>query len=132
MEIRLLGPVQLVSEQETPVQLARRQRALLAALAIEPGRVVDAERLTDVAWGQDLPADPVNALQGRISQLRKALGGDSITMEGGGYRLTVNPTSVDSVRFTSRTSAAGRHIEGLSGVFVLVSGVREPLKPVML
>lgn len=90
-----------------PVRLARRQRALLTILAIDPGHVVRAEQLIDVAWGEDLPADPVNALQGRISQLRKALGSGSIAAEGGGYRLTVDPWSVDAVRFV-RLADEGR------------------------
>ncbi len=100
MEIRLLGSVQLVASHDGPVQLARRQRALLAALAVEPGHVVGADRLVDVAWGDDLPADPANALQGRISQLRKAFDGGGISREGNGYRLCIAPEAVDAVRFT--------------------------------
>ena len=50
-----------------------RLRALLIALALEPGRVVPKATLVDWIWGEHPPADAANALQRLVSRLRKAL-----------------------------------------------------------
>ncbi|TMR92589.1 helix-turn-helix domain-containing protein, partial [Nonomuraea basaltis] len=44
---------------------------MLAALALEPGRIVTRARLVDWIWGQRPPADEVNALQALVSRLRR-------------------------------------------------------------
>ena len=42
------------------------ERALLALLACSAGRVVTVDRLIDDLWGEQLPANPANALQLRV------------------------------------------------------------------
>ncbi|MGW4791411.1 BTAD domain-containing putative transcriptional regulator [Nonomuraea sp. NPDC004297] len=76
-----------------------RLRALLAALALEPGRVVTRARLVDWIWGQQPPADEVNALQALVSRLRRVLPDGVIEAEAGGYRLAVASDAVDAGRF---------------------------------
>ncbi|MFG1678599.1 BTAD domain-containing putative transcriptional regulator [Nonomuraea sp. NPDC049269] len=76
-----------------------RLRALLAALALEPGRIVTRARLVDWIWGQQPPADEVNALQALVSRLRRALPDGVIEASSGGYRLAVAPDAVDVSRF---------------------------------
>ena len=47
MELRLLGPIELRLE-DRPIELGpRKQRALLAMLALQVGRTVSADRLVD-------------------------------------------------------------------------------------
>ena len=88
-------------------------RALLIALALEPGRVVSKATLIDWIWGEQPPADTANALQRLVSRLRKALPEGLIEGQpGGGYRLTVEPDAVDAVRF-ERLVARARDAEGL-------------------
>jgi DNA-binding SARP family transcriptional activator len=89
-----------------------RLRALLIALALEPGRVVSKATLIDWIWGEQLPADTANALQRLVSRLRKALPEGSIEGQPGGYRLTVEPDAVDAVRF-ERLVAQARGAEDL-------------------
>jgi len=62
VEIRLLGPLE-VSSQGHPVEVAgRRLRLLLAVLALQARRVVEAERLVDLLWpAAGLPADPARS-----------------------------------------------------------------------
>ncbi|MFI7452379.1 BTAD domain-containing putative transcriptional regulator [Nonomuraea sp. NPDC049714] len=74
-------------------------RALLAALALEPGRSVTRARLVDWIWGQQPPADEVNALQALVSRLRRVLPDGVIEADSGGYRLAVAPDAVDVYRF---------------------------------
>ncbi|WP_433434969.1 BTAD domain-containing putative transcriptional regulator [Nonomuraea sp. CA-141351] len=76
-----------------------RLRALLAALALEPGRIVTRARLVDWIWGQRPPADEVNALQALVSRLRRVLPDGVIEADSGGYRLAVAPDAVDVCRF---------------------------------
>jgi predicted ATPase/DNA-binding SARP family transcriptional activator len=100
----VLGPVEVRPAAGAPVQLAPSVRALLARLALAPGRVVSVDALTDALWGEDLPADAGNALQLRVSKLRRALvaagvRGDVLVTQAPGYRLAVYPGEVDALRF---------------------------------
>nr|WP_225954970.1 BTAD domain-containing putative transcriptional regulator [Kibdelosporangium phytohabitans] len=76
-----------------------RLRALLIALALDPGRVVQKTTLIDWIWGENPPADAANALQRLASRLRRVLPGEAVDGQVGGYRLVVDPDSVDAVRF---------------------------------
>ena len=87
-----------------PVALQPAVRALLARLALNPGRVVSVDALTDALWGEDLPADAANALQVRVSKLRRALvaagiPGDVLLTRAPGYVLAVEPDAIDVHRF---------------------------------
>ncbi|KPC72336.1 hypothetical protein ADL26_15145, partial [Thermoactinomyces vulgaris] len=73
VRIGLLGAFE-VQVDGTPVNLpGARSRALLAALALEAGKIVPKTRLVDWVWGEEPPADEANALQVLVSRLRKAL-----------------------------------------------------------
>ena len=92
-----------------------RLRALLIALALEPGRVVPKATLIDWIWGEHPPFDAANALQRLASRLRKALPDGLVEGQAGGYRLTVEPEAVDAVRFErkgdqQRAQPGARHI----------------------
>ncbi|MEW1844776.1 BTAD domain-containing putative transcriptional regulator [Nonomuraea angiospora] len=76
-----------------------RLRALLAALALEPGRIVTRSRLVDWIWGEEPPADEVNALQALVSRLRRVLPAGVIEADSGGYRLALAADAVDVCRF---------------------------------
>ncbi|WP_254206414.1 BTAD domain-containing putative transcriptional regulator [Nocardia alni] len=76
-----------------------RLRALLIALALEPGRAVPKTTLVDWIWGEQPPAEAANALQALISRLRRALPDGSLDVQAGGYRLVIDPRAVDAVRF---------------------------------
>ncbi|MGH9036680.1 MAG: BTAD domain-containing putative transcriptional regulator, partial [Acidimicrobiia bacterium] len=113
VEVRLLGaPEVLVAG--TVVQIgSAKQRALLAALALEPGAVLSPERLVDVLWGEDPPESAAGTLRSLVYRLRKALAaadGDEsepLRGRGSGYVLDVEPEAVDADRF-ERLSATGR------------------------
>jgi DNA-binding SARP family transcriptional activator len=53
-ELRLLGTCYAVSEASQPIQFAsRREKELLAALAIDQGRPVARDKILDRIWGRD-------------------------------------------------------------------------------
>ncbi|GGL22396.1 SARP family transcriptional regulator [Planomonospora parontospora subsp. antibiotica] len=104
----MLGPFEVRSHDGAVVEVPGiRLRALLAALALEPGRVVTRARLVDWIWGRRPPADEVNALQALVSRLRRALPDGAIEAGSGGYRLAVPPDAVDVCRF-ERLAAQAR------------------------
>ena len=106
LEVRLLGPIE-VERGGDPVALGgQKPRALLAVLALDPGRVVSVDRLVEALWPGDPPETAPHAVQVYVSQLRKALG-PVIATRPPGYVLDVDPERVDSHRF-SRLAQEGR------------------------
>ena len=112
MQIGILGSFEVRADDGALADVpGARLRALLIALALEPGRVVSKAALIDWIWGEQPPADTANALQRLVSRLRKALPEGLIEGQPGGYRLTVEPDAVDAVRF-ERLVARARDAEG--------------------
>jgi predicted ATPase/DNA-binding SARP family transcriptional activator len=111
----LLGPLAVWTADGRPVALPElKVRALLAHLLAHRGRLVSAERLIDDLWGASLPADPANALQGKVSQLRRVLdaaeagGRGLVAYRQGGYLLQADHDSVDADQFHALTERARR------------------------
>ncbi|MGH2754648.1 MAG: CocE/NonD family hydrolase [Actinomycetota bacterium] len=109
MRYRVLGPLE-VRDDERPLDLgSRKQRAVLALLLIEAGRVVSVDALIDGLWGESAPATAQGTLQAYISNLRKVLEpsrgrGEApavIVSRPPGYVLDVDPDAVDAGRFES-------------------------------
>ena len=84
-----------------------RQRAVLARLALTPGRVVTVDRLVEDVWAGDPPATAVNTLQSYVSLLRRALGDPQLLRrEGPRDTLAVDRQFLDVARFEDRVTAA--------------------------
>ena len=87
LEVRLLGPFEVVvGGNPVDVPGAKRQ-ALVACLALRTGRVVPTDTLVEALWGSDLPSAPRNAVQHHVTRLRRALGADTIRLAADGYAL---------------------------------------------
>jgi DNA-binding SARP family transcriptional activator len=109
MQVRLFGELE-AAEGGVPVPVrGAKQRALLALLALRPGQPVSADRLIDVLWGDGQAANPANALQAQIGQLRRTLGATAVVTTDAGYALAVGPDDVDVVRFDQQV-AEGRRL----------------------
>ena len=99
MEFRILGSIEAVGD-EGPLPLgAPKQRALLALLLLNANTVVSRDRLVDALWGTEPPKSAVSSLQVYVHGLRRALGGERIERHGTGYRLHLDPSSLDLSRF---------------------------------
>ncbi|MFD0633378.1 BTAD domain-containing putative transcriptional regulator [Catenulispora yoronensis] len=110
MRIALLGPLVVIEDDGTVVEVAGpKVMVLLALLALRPGRAVPADRLVDGIWGEEPPANAANALQTLVKRLRAACGPASVLARGGGYALEVAPDDVDVTRFLARVAQAGRY-----------------------
>src|ERR671934_2763608 len=105
--VSLLGPV-AVSLDGEPVALGgQKRRALLATLLLEANRVVSRDRLIDALWGDDPPDTARNTVQVYVSQLRKLLPEGMLETAPPGYRLAVEPDTVDLFEFV-RLAEEGR------------------------
>jgi DNA-binding SARP family transcriptional activator/tetratricopeptide (TPR) repeat protein len=74
MQIRLLGPVDVVVRGELRPVHGLRRKAVLAVLALHGGAVVSTGQLTDAVWGDAPPPTAANSLQTHVSYLRGVLG----------------------------------------------------------
>ncbi|WP_433261960.1 BTAD domain-containing putative transcriptional regulator [Actinosynnema sp. CS-041913] len=74
-----------------------RQRCVLAALAVDIGRVVPVDRLVRRVWGDDPPARVRGTLSSYVSRLRQAR--VDIVLRSGGYVLVADESAVDLHRF---------------------------------
>jgi predicted ATPase/DNA-binding SARP family transcriptional activator len=84
-----------------------RPQALLAALAARGGRLVPADELVELVWGEDPPVNGLKSLQVLVSRTRSACGADAIVRDGAGYRLGAAPDEVDSLRLAVLVRDAG-------------------------
>jgi YVTN family beta-propeller protein len=102
LHFRILGPLEVRAE-DVPLPLGgRRQRAVLAILLLNAGRVVSRDRLIDDLWGEDPPATASHTLDAYVSRLRKLLDGDGegrLVTQAPGYLLRLEPGDVDLDRF---------------------------------
>ncbi|MFF2198732.1 BTAD domain-containing putative transcriptional regulator, partial [Streptomyces sp. NPDC058157] len=113
MRFEVLGPVTVRTDGGSSVRVPEAKvRTLLAALLVDRGRPVAVDRLVDALWGDSPPADPLNRLQTKVSQLRRALakaeeGGRALVAHGpAGYTLRTPGPAVDADRFAALLARA--------------------------
>ena len=102
----MLGPLEVRSDGRTIPIGSGKQRAVLAVLALEAGRVVPVDRLIDELWGDTPPPTATTALHVYVSKLRKALGEGAIETRPPGYVLRCGPDELDLRRFERLTAEA--------------------------
>ena len=104
MEVMLLGPLE-VRDRGRPLSVpGSRPRALLALLALNAGRVMPAQRLIELLWGDEVPPSAANALQVHVSTLRKVLEPKGppyklLVSDRAGYALKIDPAQIDYAHF---------------------------------
>jgi predicted ATPase/DNA-binding SARP family transcriptional activator len=113
VEFRVLGPLEVVVNGERAGLSAGAERALVELHLLNAGRVISASSLVDALWGENPPANAANALQGRISRLRRALVAVGlpetlVVTRRPGYMLDVDPDHVDAHRFARLVGEARR------------------------
>jgi DNA-binding SARP family transcriptional activator/tetratricopeptide (TPR) repeat protein len=132
LEIRVLGPVDVVAAGVRLPAGRPQAQAVLAALAVDVPRPVPVQTLIERIWGEHPPAQARQAVWTRVAGIRKLLAeaasaevagvGDLIAEDpgtagagrpsdwlpwrSGGYVLQVDPDQVDLHRFRRLTSAA--------------------------
>ena len=110
VNVRVLGPVEVLSNGVDVRLGGPKQRTVLALLTAEVGKPVSVETLIDGVWGDDPTAGARSTLQTYVSNLRAAIG-DVIVRGDGGYRLVAEPESVDAVEFERAVDQASGLVE---------------------
>ncbi len=99
LDFGILGPLEIADERGPIVVAGHQQRALLAVLLLEAGRVVPTDRLIDLLWGESAPRTAPTSLRNALTKLRKDLGADVVETRAPGYVLNAEPGRIDARRF---------------------------------
>jgi DNA-binding SARP family transcriptional activator len=124
MEFRVLGSLEVWSENSRIVVASSRHQRVLAALLLSPNTVVPLPKLVEVLWEQRPPATATKQVQNCVSALRErfgAAGNGLIATEGPGYRVMVTEDQLDLLRFQCCVAKA----RGLVTTGRLADGVAE-------
>ena len=120
MQFEVLGPLQVL-DAGRPLILGRpKQRAVLAVLLLDAGRVVSLDRLVEEVWGRESPPQAVASVQAYVSHLRRLLEPQRapgapptvIVNQAPGYRVVVGPEDLDAARFETLAQAGHDLLQG--------------------
>ncbi|WP_155370973.1 AfsR/SARP family transcriptional regulator [Catellatospora vulcania] len=109
LQFRILGPVAVQAGGSTLSPGSSKQRALLAALLLEPNTVVPLDRLIAALWEGPPPASAVANLRTYASRLRAALsqatGASPVVGRPTGYLVEVADDALDALVFEREVDA---------------------------
>jgi DNA-binding SARP family transcriptional activator len=117
VQVRLLGPVDVIVDGAPQTVPGLRRRAVLATLALRAGEVVGTDQLIDAVWGTAVPSTAANTLQSHVSYLRHLLPKKSVIVaRPPGYVLDLGQDGTDvqvAERLLRQGSQAGDPAEGV-------------------
>jgi DNA-binding SARP family transcriptional activator len=108
--VSVLGPLVVEAAGREVHVAGTHRRRLFALLASRPGRMVSVDAIVDALWGEDPPPTAAKTVQTHVVRLRRSLSATDVELIEtirGGYRLAVDPSAVDAVRF-EQLAAHGR------------------------
>ncbi|MEU4162452.1 BTAD domain-containing putative transcriptional regulator [Actinoplanes sp. NPDC026670] len=116
IEVRVLGPFQVLVGGEPVALGGPRPRAVLAMLVAAHGRTVPVDRIVDELWGEHPPSTAVATLQAYISRLRRLLeprrapraATTVLVSDPVGYALTLPAEAVDAWRLEREVHSVQR------------------------
>jgi DNA-binding SARP family transcriptional activator len=138
LDIRILGPLEVVTGGEHPRLGGSKQRTVLGLLALHVGDPISRDWLVEALWPAGPPRRPLASLHAYVSNVRGLLapnanGGEVITRDADRYCLAVAPETVDLVRLESLIRradelASRRHSSGVAAAYqAALNLVRGPL-----
>lgn len=110
--LRVLGPIEISAGGRNVKLAGPKQRALVAVLALDFGKVVSVAQLVDVLWESSPPASARSKIQGHVSAVRQAIGQSGPDADGPlmtrapGYSLNPRQVALDLTEFTELTGRA--------------------------
>ena len=109
VDIRILGPLEIVVQGRNVALRGPRNQRLLALLAVNCDETVPFERIVDVLWDEP-PSSARQQVHNVVGSLRRALqaagSGIEVVNSTIGYRLGVPRLTVDAFRFQARVHEA--------------------------
>ena len=109
IQIRVLGPVEVVTKSGIAQLGGPKQRALLAMLAARAGRVVTTSDLIDGIWGESPPNEVLNSIHTYVSHLRTTVD-QTIERRGSGYLLGAEIAQIDANVFEEALETGRRDL----------------------
>jgi predicted ATPase/class 3 adenylate cyclase len=110
VQVRLLGPVEVVGSSG-PIPLGGpKERAVLTALALRAGETVSEDALAEALWGEALPPTAIKTLRVYVSRLRKVLAAAGRT-ESGEFGIDTTPAG-----YVLRLGPQGRDVDEVSAI----------------
>ena len=104
LSLALLGGFDAHTNDSHPVEIAnRKERALLAWLAMHAGQKISREKAADILWGERAQKQANASLSQAIYAIRKVLamhGCDVLSADAEGIMLDAVRVSVDAVEFS--------------------------------
>jgi DNA-binding SARP family transcriptional activator len=124
VSVAVLGVTEACDATGAPIDVGTpKQRALLAALALQRGRPVSVGALEEILWGEEPPAAVAASLQAYVSGLRKALEPDRpprtparvVVTAVPGYALRIPADALDAERYITTVTDVHRGLAPDSG-----------------
>jgi DNA-binding SARP family transcriptional activator len=115
VRFQILGPLRVWDGAGWSMVRAPQQRALLAVLLSDAGRVVSVDRLIDEIWGENSPPTALNTIQGYVMRLRRmtsAAGPNPLITRGRGYELVLADGDLDADAFERLVESGTRDVTG--------------------
>jgi DNA-binding SARP family transcriptional activator len=112
VRINVLGPIEVIVSDQVIQLPGQRQRALLAALALEQGRAVSVGWLVDALWDTSPPPTARAKIHSHVSGLRQALGNGAggsqgpVVTQPPGYALRCEGLDLDLAAFDALSAEA--------------------------
>jgi DNA-binding SARP family transcriptional activator len=106
VDFRILGPLEIRQDGRVLSIGSVRVRSLLVILLLHPNKVLAQDDLIDRLWDGRAPKTAKAMLQNAVSALRHVLGAEMLETVPPGYRLNVQPESLDSLRFAALVDQA--------------------------
>ena len=107
MRYEVLGGIEVVTDDEGMLPLGGpTQHRLLGALLVEANHTVSVDRLAEALFDGAEVENSVKAVRTYVSRLRSVVGEGTVATTAGGYRLAVDPGSVDAQRFSELVRGA--------------------------
>jgi class 3 adenylate cyclase len=119
IEFRVLGPLEVLVGGRALELKRRKQRSLLALLLLRAGEVLSTDHLVEELWAGTPPKAAVGSLQNLVSELRKALGRETVLTREPGYLLDVDQDRIDLHQFERLVARAGETEEAARRASVL-------------
>lgn len=99
IDIRVLGPMEVLVDDHPVALPGRRLRGLLAALLVRPRQVLTPDQLIEDVWGVRAHRTARASLHNLVSTLRRVLGPDVLVTTSAGYALAIEDVQTDAGRF---------------------------------
>ena len=115
MRFRMLGPLEVWSEEGWTGIGAAKWRSLLACLLLKPGQIVPTETLIEELWGEAPPPTANNLVSIYVHRLRGLIGdsgGKVVVHRRPGYQLRIDDAATDLQAFETMVGNARRMLAG--------------------